>query len=77
MFGILGKGFGLYGYLPAIVSLGESVGTLSAYKDYIEDRDDISDLSKHIQYFNNQDDLIEKKRFFSYCKKTKRPVSIG
>jgi predicted dehydrogenase len=60
MFGILGKGFGLYGYLPAIVSLGESVGTLSAYKDYIEERDDISDLSKHIQYFNNQDDLIEK-----------------
>ena len=60
MFGILGKGFGLYGYLPAIVNLGESVGTLSIYKSFIEARDDISSLSKYIQYFDNQDELIDR-----------------
>lgn len=60
MFGLLGKGFALYGYLPAIIETGESVGTLLKYKEFIESRSDISCYSKNILYFKSEIELIKK-----------------
>lgn len=56
--GILGSGFGLYGYLPALSKLGEQVAVLSKAKPIIEAREELKEFSNKISYFDNEADLL-------------------
>jgi len=59
MYGILGQGFGLYGYMPALFDLGKEVSTLSKYETFIKDRQDLNYLHQYINYFEEEEDLIK------------------
>ena len=47
---ILGGGFGLYGYLPALIGLKKNVITNIKYKKIIQKRPDLHEMSKKISY---------------------------
>ena len=57
--GILGGGFGLYGYLPAFANLEYEIFTLSKYESFVKKR---ADLNKYIKGINflKEEDLINK-----------------
>lgn len=60
MFGILGSGFGLYGYLPAAVSLGFSpILCPVRYQDKFLSRDELRKFNEKINWVNTDQDLIE------------------
>lgn len=59
MVGIIGKGFGLYGYLPAFVELGYQVGVLEDSKTVIKSRSELAHLSDNISYFSSERNLFE------------------
>lgn len=56
--GILGKGFGLYGYLPACIQNSWEVHTLGRYKKEIHDRSELSDFWNILQYHSDESALI-------------------
>lgn len=57
--GILGSGFGLYGWLVAIIKYSTNeVLTLKKYKKIIENRKDIKKYKEKIQYCNNENELL-------------------
>jgi hypothetical protein len=56
---ILGGGFGLYGYLPAAVSLGWEVTTLTKYSSKIYERIELSQFSNQIEFVDSEAELIE------------------
>lgn len=62
-FGIIGGGFGIYGWLSAISFFNEiKISTLFKYKDRIRNRDDILNiqlLEKKINWFQTEDQLIK------------------
>ncbi len=58
--GILGGGFGLYGYLPAGFNNGLNILTLEKYKDFILSREDIKHFFNEIQFFKRDKDVIDK-----------------
>ena len=55
--GILGGGFGLYGYLPAFANLKYEIFTLSKYESFVRKR---ADLNKYIRDINflKEEDLV-------------------
>jgi len=60
MFGILGSGFGLYGYLPAAVALGFSPILFPVrYKDKFLFRNDLKKFNEYISWVETDQDLIE------------------
>ena len=60
MFGILGSGFGLYGYLPAAVALGFSPILCPArYQDKFFSRDELKKFNESISWVDTDQDLIE------------------
>jgi len=60
MLGILGSGFGLYGYLPAAVALGFSpILCPVRYQDKFLSRDDLKNFNKNISWVDSDQDLIE------------------
>ena len=56
--GILGSGFGLYGYLPAAFKNGWQISTLSRYKQAITIRPEIADKDPLITYYLDERQLI-------------------
>jgi hypothetical protein len=56
--GILGGGFGIYGYLPAACSLNWSVVTLSRYRDSIMSRPELSDFQNSVEYVDTEEELL-------------------
>ncbi len=56
--GILGGGFGIYGYLPAVCSLDWNVATLSRYQNNITSRPELTQFQNRIQYMATEDDLL-------------------
>lgn len=56
--GILGGGFGLYGYIPAFLELGMEVSTLRKYKHEIDERPELKDFSKRIRFLSTEDEVI-------------------
>ena len=60
MFGILGSGFGLYGYLPAAIALGFSPILVPArYQDKFSSRDELKKFNEKIIWVKTDQDLIE------------------
>lgn len=51
-FYIIGGGFGLYGYLPALIKIKKKVSLDEKYKQKIISRSDISNLSNKIKYLS-------------------------
>lgn len=57
--GILGGGFGLYGYLPALFKAGDFTVLLPAtYQAKFKQRNDISHFFNRIEWVDNDDDLL-------------------
>jgi hypothetical protein len=60
MFGILGSGFGLYGYLPAAIALGVSPILCPArYREKFLSRDELKKFNEKISWVNTDQDLID------------------
>ncbi|NDH67728.1 MAG: hypothetical protein EBY22_07490 [Gammaproteobacteria bacterium] len=60
MFGILGSGFGLYGYLPAVVGLGLTPVLLpERYRVKFLARDELKILEAHIHWIGSDQALLE------------------
>jgi len=57
--GIVGSGFGMYGYLPAIILGGNVPVTLEKYRATILHRVDIQQFDDQIQYVSNFERLVE------------------
>ena len=57
-FGILGSGFGLYGYLPAVIESGNSVSVPTRYKDKIFSRFELSTYASQISYVDESEILL-------------------
>ena len=58
-FGILGSGFGMYGYAPAVRQIGYPVLTLARYKDSLFARPELKRNLNDFIFFENEQDLIE------------------
>ena len=56
MYTIIGKGFGLYGYLPAVIQNKSRLILPIEYKSTIENRDDIR---KYLNYLIWADDISD------------------
>ncbi len=57
--GIIGSGFGIYGYLPAVILSGHIPVTLEKYRTVIRHRGDIQQFDDQIQYVSNLEKLVE------------------
>ena len=56
--GVLGGGFGLYGYVPACIQNKWSVHTLSKYKSEIQARPELSDFITNLVFHSDESALI-------------------
>lgn len=56
-FGILGSGFGMYGYLPALLNSGHEVITLSEYKAKLELRPELAKFIDQVTFTSEQEIL--------------------
>ena len=56
--GILGGGFGLYGYLPAFANLDFNIFTLSKYQKFIESREDLKKYYENINFLTSEDEIF-------------------
>lgn len=56
--GILGSGFGLYGYMPAFLGLGMEVLTLNRYKRKIESRTELSGLLGEVKFLSSEEEIF-------------------
>jgi predicted dehydrogenase len=57
LFGILGSGFGTYGYLPSLIGLGHTVGVLKRSIPSILNRQATKVYLKNLEIFDSQEDL--------------------
>jgi hypothetical protein len=56
--GILGSGFGLYGYLPAVLGLGEHVVMPVHYREKLLSRADVRHLDRRVEWAPGGDEKI-------------------
>jgi predicted dehydrogenase len=56
--GILGSGFGLYGYLPAVLGLGEHVVMPAHYREKLLSRADVRHLDRRVEWAAGGDEEI-------------------
>ena len=58
-FAILGSGFGLYGYMPALIAVGRGpVFTLERYRNVVRSRTELRKYEQRLVFVNQRDDLI-------------------
>lgn len=58
--GVLGSGFGLYGYLPAIVACGsESIFLPERYRAVLLNRDDVGHLADKVRWCRDEEALLD------------------
>jgi hypothetical protein len=70
MLGILGSGFGLYGYLPAAVSLGLSPILLpTRYQRKLQTRQELIKFSKYISWFDSDEALFKTATTLVVCRR--------
>jgi predicted dehydrogenase len=59
VWGILGGGFGLYGYLPALLARGEREVALPArYRSTLQSRTELAGLCERVRYFDDDEALL-------------------
>lgn len=60
MWGILGGGFGLYGYLPALLAMGEREVALPArYRSTLQSRSELAGLCDRVRYFGDDEEMLD------------------
>ena len=58
--GIIGAGFGLYGYLPALIEVGvKNILLPSRYKDKFSTRSELQIYAEHVQWVSDDRDMLE------------------
>ena len=57
--GVMGSGFGMYGYLPAIILGGNTPVTLEKYRNVVLRRSDVQQFDNQIQYVSNLEKLVK------------------
>lgn len=57
-FGVLGSGFGLYGYLPAVIGLRKEVVLPVRYRQKLMGRNDVAHLDSQIEWVQNEEALL-------------------
>ena len=57
---ILGSGFGLYGYLPAINKISKKIFIPEKYKDFFSSRNDLKKYKNKIVWFKNINKILNK-----------------
>lgn len=60
MYTIIGKGFGLYGYLPAVLMNNSRLTLPFSYRNFVNLRDDIREFSNKIIWSKNIKEAIER-----------------
>jgi predicted dehydrogenase len=58
MFAILGSGFGLYGYLPALVAEGERVSLPQRYRARLMSRAELAHYDEVVQWFRDEREAL-------------------
>ncbi len=59
-FGIIGSGFGLYGYLPAILSTNKrQVYILKRYKEILKNRKELNFYESKVKYLDNEQEILK------------------
>jgi predicted dehydrogenase len=56
--GILGRGFGIYGYLPASHELGWEIHTLGVYRESVLARGELVPFSRQVVYQDSESDVV-------------------
>ena len=56
--GLIGGGFGIYGYLPALVENGHNVITKEKYRSEIYSRTELSDYWSHVSFASSEKELL-------------------
>lgn len=56
---ILGGGFGIYGYLPAALSLGWEVATHAKYRRIIQERAELANFERDIEFLDSEPEIID------------------
>ena len=69
--GLFGSGFGVYGYLPALAKLGDTVLMPSRYKQKITKRLDVAHLLPSIDFCEKDQDILDE---CSHLVFAKRPI---
>lgn len=58
--GVLGGGFGLYGWLPALQLLSKPTVTLRRYEDFISKRSELAGFADSISFVDDQESLLKR-----------------
>lgn len=58
MISVLGRGFGLYGHLPALIDLGFPVSTLDRYRPALQARPELSCFIPQISFIEDEEELV-------------------
>lgn len=76
-FGVLGGGFGLYGWIPAIAMLPDTqITTLQKYRDRLESRKELQDLAKRIHFANELDEILDRSDHIIVARRPKDQVEF-
>ena len=60
MFAILGSGFGLYGYLPALVGLGERIALPQRYRDRFNSRPELAAFAPNVEWVPTEREALNR-----------------
>jgi hypothetical protein len=70
MIGILGSGFGLYGYLPAVIAVCKQMVLLpERYRERFHNRDALKRFAGMIFWLKNEDEILEKAHMIIIAKR--------
>ena len=69
MYTIIGKGFGLYGYLPAIIMNNSNLVLSNEYKFNIQKRKDINQYINKIKWTQNIEEAIAREKVLKKWKR--------
>jgi hypothetical protein len=75
-FGVLGGGFGLYGYVPAALQSGLEVHTLARYRETIFSRPELRGYSADIKWHESEDSLFANVQYLAYVRTPKLQFSF-
>ena len=74
--GVLGGGFGLYGYVPACIQNNWRVHTLSRYKSEIQARPELADFTANLVFHSDESALISEVDALIYARNPESQVKF-
>lgn len=67
IWGILGGGFGLYGYLPALYSSSKSIYVHKKYRNFINRREELCNFSNKLIYVETNEEILNSSKCLVIC----------